>query len=88
MPDVEGLRRRPFGDVSHDPLHLAGGSFAEPRFGGFEAGLRNIQHRHMLEPARDEAIDQARCAAADIDDGGFRRRPGKINQFERRRGIS
>ena len=40
------------------------------------------------EPARDQAIDQARCAAADIDDGGIRRRPGKVDQFERRRGSS
>ena len=58
MPDVEGLRRVPFGYVRDDPLYLAR-SFTEPRLGGFEGGLGNVQHRDTIEPARDKAINQS-----------------------------
>ncbi len=58
MPNVEGLRRVPFGYVRDDPLHLAR-SFTEPRLGGFEGGLGNVQHRDTVEPARDKAINQS-----------------------------
>ena len=57
MPNVEGLRRRPFGHVRHDPFDLACPR-AESCLGGFERGFRNIQNRHMIEPAGDKAINK------------------------------
>ena len=41
MPNVEGLRRVPFGYVRVDPLYLAC-PITEPRLGGFERGLRDV----------------------------------------------
>jgi len=57
MPNVEGLRRAPFGHVGDDPMYLTC-SFTEPRLGRSEPGLRNVQYRHAVEPARDEAINK------------------------------
>ncbi len=57
MPNVENLRQVPFGSVRDDPLHQAR-PFTQPRLGGFERGLRNVQHRHPTESARDEAINK------------------------------
>jgi|GEM_PF-5333166 len=86
MPQVEGLGRLPFCHVRDDPLHLAR-TVTEPRPGGLERGLRNIQHRHTVEPTVEKAVNKARRAAANIDDGGFGPRPCKADQFERWRGI-
>ena len=58
MPDVEAVGRLPIGDVGGDPFHFAR-AVAESRPGGVKRGLRNVQHRHALEPARQKAVDQA-----------------------------
>lgn len=57
MPDVEGLRRGPPGDVGDDPLHLAG-PITQPRLGDVERGRGDVQHRHTAEPARHKAINK------------------------------
>lgn len=51
MPNVEGLRRSPFGHVRYDPSNLARPR-AESRLGGFERGFGNIQNGQTIEPAR------------------------------------
>jgi len=73
MPDVEGLRRTPFGDISRDPLHK-GRPIAKPLFRNLERGPGNVEHADMQEPARDEVIDKTRRPASDIDDRRLRRR--------------
>jgi hypothetical protein len=86
MPEIERPGRVPLGYVGDDPLHLTR-AFAEPRPGGIERGRRDIQHCHAIEPTVEKAVNKARRTAANIDDGGFGRRPRKADQFKRRRGI-
>lgn len=57
MPNVEGLCRSPFGHVRYDPLNLVR-SDTESCLSGFERGLRNIQNRQMIEPARHKVINK------------------------------
>ena len=87
MPDIKSLRRVPPRDVGGDPLHLAC-ALAKPRFRGFQRGGGDVQYRHTSKPARQQTIDQPRCASTDIDDGRVLRRSNEIDQFERERGLS
>src|SRR6185312_5458996 len=86
VPDRKAPRGMPLRHVGCDPLHLAGAP-AEPQRGEIERSRGNVERRDAAEAALDQAVDQARRPAADIDDFGVGAWVSLFDQFERGCGI-
>src|SRR6266850_2468485 len=56
VPDVIGLGWLPCGHIGRHPLHIW--LIAETSFRSAQCRLRKIQDRHVVEPARDQAINK------------------------------
>src|SRR5260370_1923990 len=82
MPDIEKLCRAPFCDIRRDPPRPRR-LVAEPGPGSVKRRFRQIQYGHVDETTVDQRINEMGGSAADIHDGGGRRRPGKVDTFER-----
>ena len=66
VPDIVVLIGPPGRDVRNDPID-AGAARAKPGTGGCKRLLREVQHRYGAETVSQKRIDQARVAAADVD---------------------
>src|SRR5262249_19635129 len=68
MPNIERSGRQgELSDISDDPVNPTR-PMIQPRFRGFDSGLRNIEYRDGVVSAIKQIVDQGRLARANIDD--------------------
>ena len=87
VPDIiGGFRQVDAGNVAGDPAHLFAAR-AEAVAGDAQGGVGKVEHRQVAEAFGEQAVDQGRGAAADIDDRRLAGRADASDQVEGQRGL-